>query len=782
MPFNPYSIDKIVFGILQIKLQDLCFDFSNLNLVTIFGLAAGMLRQSYIRRENGLKFLKKFRNVFGISLILLLILNAGLPAEAIVKNDDSPMKAAAEDQEYVFVQFGDAPLASYDGSISGYEKTMPAKGKKLDLNSPASKKYGKRLESQRENYKKWLAKQLPKVEVVAEYDVAYNGLGLKLNGASLKDISRGPGVVKAGVSGTYRKTMSESTALINAGEIWNGLGGQENAGAGMKVGVIDSGIDQNHPFLQPNEGMKAPGGFPKGDTKYTSDKVIVAKVYNQNPKLSAEAVDSHGTHVAGTIAGKAGTMPTLGNKPMSGVAPGAYLGNYNVFPGDVADAKSVFIAKAVEEAVEDGMDVLNLSLGGTPHKGADLLDMAVNAAVDAGVVVAISAGNEGPFDYTVGSPGTAEKVITVAATTNSRTFALRLKSPALPGGEAIATTGTQGGEVKKQIEGEYVVWSEVSGGDKLACTPAVKPLEGKIAVIQRDSCTFTEKINNAAAAGAKGVIVYQSSTADPITMSTDGVKIPAIMINKEAGEVLAKWQGDRKVIFSYPPVETVTKPNQISDFSSWGPTPNYTLKPDVAAPGVNIYSSVVGGGYELYQGTSMASPHVAGAAAVLLAYSKVKELGWGPAEVKAALMGTARNVEGTVDPKTDIEDPLKVGAGIIDLGRAMKAPAMAFPSSLSFGLVRPTGNQSYQMTVTLVNPTGNAIDYTLTGDKNLKLSTTGVSVAPNGKAEIKVNVVDRGTHSGGNNGAGEFKSGYITVTSSAGDIRIPYMYVIDYNR
>ncbi|WP_053365886.1 S8 family serine peptidase [Bacillus sp. FJAT-27245] len=730
-----------------------------------------------------MKFLKKIRNVFGISLILLLIMNAGLPAEAIVKNDDNPMKAATEDQEYVFVQFGDAPIASYDGSISGYEKTMPAKGKKLDLNSPASKKYGKRLESQRENYKKWLAKQLPKVEVVAEYNVAYNGLGLKLNGASLKDISRGPGVIKAGVSGTYRKTMSESTALINAGEIWNGLGGQENAGAGMKVGVIDSGIDQDHPFLQPNEGMKAPVGFPKGDTKFTSDKVIVAKVYNQNPKLSAEAVDSHGTHVAGTIAGKAGTRPTLGDKPMSGVAPGAYLGNYNVFPGDVADAKSLFIAKAVEEAVEDGMDVLNLSLGGTPHKGADLLDMAVNAAVDAGVVVAISAGNEGPGYYTVGSPGTADKVITVAATTNSRTFALRLKSPALPGGETNATTGTQGGEVKEQIEGEYVLWSEVSSGDKLACTPVKeKPLEGKIAVIQRGTCTFAEKIKNASAAGAIGVIVYQNGPAEPITMSTDNVTVPAVMIDQAAGKLLEGWQGDRKVIFSYPPVETDAVPNKISDFSSWGPTPNYTLKPDVAAPGVNIYSSVVGGGYELYQGTSMASPHVAGAAAVLLAYSKVKELGWGPAEVKAALMGTARNVEGSVLPDIEVADPLKVGAGIIDLGAAMNAPAMAFPSSLSFGLVRPTGNQSYQMTVTLVNPTGQQLDYTLSGDENLKLSQTGVSIQAKGKAEIKVDVVNRGTHSGGNNGTGEFTSGYITVTSSAGGIRIPYMYVIDYNR
>ncbi|OCA85821.1 hypothetical protein A8F94_13190 [Bacillus sp. FJAT-27225] len=730
-----------------------------------------------------MRLLKKFRSILGLSLILLLMLNAGLPTQAIVKNDDSPLKSA-EDTEYAFVQFGDAPIASYDGAVSGYEATKPANGQKVKLDSPAAKKYGNKLQAQRENYKKWLAKQMPKVEVVAEYSVTYNGIGLKLNGVSLKDISRGPGVVKSGYSGTYQKAMSTSTGLINAEPVWNALGGQVTAGNGMKVGVIDSGIDQKHPFLQPNEGMKAPKGYPKGDARFVTDKVIVAKVFNQNPKLSAEAVDSHGTHVAGTIAGKAGTMPTLGDKSLSGVAPGAYLGNYNVFPGDVADAKSLFIAKAVEEAVADGMDVLNLSLGGTPHKGADLLDMAVNAAVDAGVVVSISAGNEGPGNYTIGSPGTAEKVITVAATTNSRTFAMTLHSPALEGGVTMATTGTQGGEVKEPIQGEYELWSNQSSGDKLACSQlSGKPLKGKIALIQRGSCTFATKINNAADAGAVAAIIYQSEgIEEPIPMSSDEALIPAVMIGNTAGKALAGWEGDKTVSISTDITEVDVEPNLLANFSSWGPTPNYTLKPDVAAPGVNIYSSVVGGGYELYQGTSMAAPHVAGSAAVLLANSQKKELGWGPAEVKAALMGTARNVEGSVPPGIDVSDPLKVGAGIIDIGMAMDTPVMAFPSSLSFGLVRPVGTQTYKMAVTLQNQTNKEQTYTLSGDDNLILSADSVTLRARGEAVITVTVKDRGDAKL-RNGSNVFKSGYITATSGEEDvIRIPYLYVIDYNR
>jgi subtilisin family serine protease len=737
-----------------------------------------------MKEECRLNFARKFRPFVWLSIALLFVFTVALPTQGVVKNDDQQFSNVGQDINYAYVQFGNDPIASYDGSIAGYEATKPSMGQKLNLNSPSAKKYGKRLEAQKGNYKKWLSNHFPQVEVVTEYDVTFNGIGLKLNGASLDEISKGPGVVNKDYSATYHKAMSVSTSLINSGPIWNALGGQANAGAGIKVGVIDSGIDQSHPFLQPNTGMEMPVGFPKGDTRYTSNKVIVAKVFNQDPWLSAKAVESHGTHVSGTIAGKAGTMPTLGVKPLSGVAPGAYLGNYNVFPGTVENAKDLFISKAVEEAVKDGMDVLNLSLGGTPHKGAALLNMAVNAAVDAGVVVAISAGNEGPGYNTVGSPGTADKVITVAATTNSRTFSMFLESEALVGGKTVATTGTQGGVVKEALDANYALWSEVAGGDKLACTPiSGKALEGRIALIQRGTCTFTTKINNAAAAGAKGVIIYQlDGVSEPIPMSSDGALIPAVMIGYEAGKALTEWKNNRTVKISPELFKTEVTPNLLANFSSWGPTPNFTLKPDVAAPGVNIYSSVVGGGYELYQGTSMASPHVAGAAATLLANSRAKDLGWGPAEVKAALMGTAHDLAGSVLPDADGLNPLKVGAGIIDLGRAMNPPALSFPSSLSFGLVRPVGEQTYQMTFTFVNTTNKAVSYSFSHDGNVSLNASSVTLKSKESKEITVKVVNRGSQSSRNQGTPEFISGYINIQSEKGDIRIPYLYVIDYNR
>ncbi|HYF92291.1 MAG TPA: S8 family serine peptidase [Symbiobacteriaceae bacterium] len=707
--------------------------------------------------------------------ILLLVL-AAIPAYGINLNTDGPRPGATTD-DYVFVRFGDAPLASYDGSVSGYEATKPGKGQKLDLNSPAARKYGNRLAAQRQNYLKWLAKRYPQVQIVTEYAVTFNGVGLKLNGATLRDVQGGPGAVQAGLSASFGKAMSASHGVIGTPALWSALGGQESAGSGIKVGVIDSGVDQSHPFLH-DAGMTAPAGYPMGDARFTSNKVIVAKVFHQSPWLTAEAIDSHGTHVAGTIAGRAGTAAPLATG-LSGVAPGAWLGNYNVFPGHVASAKSLFIAKAVEEAVIDGMDVLNLSLGGTAHQGSDILSMAVDAAVDAGVVVAIAAGNEGPGHYTVGSPGIADKVITVAAVTNAHVFAPTVYAAALPG-PVLARTGDGNGELRETKTGTYAVWADFAGGDTLACTPlSGTPLTGMIALLQRGVCTFAEKVNNAAAAGAVAVIMYQREDVDgePIAMSTDGVTIPAVMIRRDDGKAMAAWTGDRTVTLEKT-AERAGVASNLADFSSWGPTPAYMLKPDVAAIGTDVYSSVPGGGYAVFGGTSMATPHVAGASALLLAHSRANGRGWGPAEVKAALMGTAR-------PGASTDDPLKVGAGMIDLARAVSPPAMAMPSSLSFGLVRPVGSHLYQMSFRLTNTSGAAAVFAMSDSLGGKVTVSpgSVALAAGQSALVTVTVADRGAPSPGQGGYPELRRGRVVAEApGVGSIRVPYLYVMDYNR
>jgi minor extracellular serine protease Vpr len=137
---------------------------------------------------------------------------------------------------------------------------------------------------------------------------------------------------------------------------------------------------------------------------------------------------------------------------------------------------------------------------------------------------------------------------------------------------------------------------------------------------------------------------------------------------------------------------------------------------------------------------------------------------------------------GSVLPNTDVSDPLKVGAGLINLGKAMNPPALAFPASLSFGLVRPVGNQNYQMTFTLENPTDHPVSYSVISDENLSIIQKNVTVNAKEVTKITVNVVNRGDHLGGQQGTPDLISGYIHVNSENGNIRIPYLYVIDYNR
>src|SRR5438046_9973073 len=201
--------------------------------------------------------------------------------------------------------------------------------------------------------------------------------------------------------------MNRSPTLIGAPVLWNAVGGQSNAGAGVKIRNIEPGIDQTHPFLTDNT-LPSLAGFPKCDAidsavgmadtqcNFVSNKVIVAKVFETRTNFDGHAAQEHGTHVSGIAAGVANTCaPFVPACNLSGIAPKAYLGNYNVFPGIVLVASSHGIAQIVKTAVADGMDVLDLSLGGGARPN-DVLVNAVDSAVDAGVGIDIAAGNPGP--------------------------------------------------------------------------------------------------------------------------------------------------------------------------------------------------------------------------------------------------------------------------------------------------------------------------------------------------------------------------------------------------
>jgi subtilisin family serine protease len=274
---------------------------------------------------------------------------------------------------------------------------------------------------------------IPDARIRWRYRLVANGMAVVVPRSQLARLASLPGVARIYPSVRYRTQLDRGPVQIGAPSLWGP--GLENAGQGMKIAIIDEGIDQTHPFFSP-AGYTMPAGYPKGQAAYTTAKVIVARAFpppSPEWKHASKPFDpelsSHGTHVAGIAAGNANT-PAEGTR-ISGVAPRAYLGNYKALtiPTDSGvglDGNSPELVAAIEAAVADGMNVINMSLGEPEiEPSRDIVVQALGAAAKAGVVSVVAAGN----DYTdfgrgsIGSPGAAPDAITVGAVTTSRSGA-----------------------------------------------------------------------------------------------------------------------------------------------------------------------------------------------------------------------------------------------------------------------------------------------------------------------------------------------------------------------
>src|SRR6266508_2303647 len=469
--------------------------------------------------------------------------------------------------------------------LSTSPRTKPAHGRKIDFNSNAVRSYRAQLNAGRNEFKRWLRTNAPRARVTSEYDVSINAVAVQLNGTPLATIAAAPMVQSAEYNALYHPNLSESYKIINASDAWTAAGGRATAGAGIKIGDIDTGIDETHPFFDPT-GFSYPDGFPKCDAldsashhenqdcNYVSPKVIVAKVfYNkaQQQGLDAQAIQDHGTHTAGIAAGVTGKTAVANEveiDDMSGIAPGAWLGNYNVFPGQVANARSEDILNAVDAAIEDGMDVLNLSLGGSYHGNNDLLALGLDNAVDAGLVVAVAAGNSGPGQGTLESPGRARKIITVGASTNQHFVGQPFTYPAGGG----TTIGAAVGDFDPLPTASYDLFDTMSDG----CTSVDPGASGKLAIIDRGTCFFSQKVANAKAAGAVGVVIINNVAGDPIAMGrTAGFDddLPAVMIGLTEGAALrSSGETTADAIATFQEFVTPDNKDILATFSSQGST------------------------------------------------------------------------------------------------------------------------------------------------------------------------------------------------------------------
>lgn len=423
------------------------------------------------------------------------------------------------------------------------------------------------------------------------------------------------------------------------------LKGNPLTGKGIKIGIIDTGIDYAHPDLRGNFS----GGYD-----------LVDRDSNPMETLKHEGKPTmHGTHVAGIIAA---------NGKMKGVAPEAKIYAYRAL-GAGGSGTTEQVLAAIDQSVKDKMDIINLSLGSNIN-GPDLpISMALNHAVRKGIIAVTSNGNSGPNMWTVGTPGTATEAISVGASTPM----IEVPYLSVASSDNLIKLTPLIGSVKWKLIQSYPV-KYIGLGKK---SEALN-VSGKIALVKRGELNFSEKVKNAEAAGAIAVIIFNNTKGNFQGKLEGKLNIPAMSISELDGKKMIR-EIKRSSLF----VSTILKKEKdfIADFSSRGPvTMNWEIKPDITAPGVAIKSTIPNRSYMEMQGTSMAAPYIAGAAALI----KQAHPNWNSNEIKAAIMNTATTLQ------NEKRMPYRVfeqGAGRINIDRAIRAETLVFPGSLTFGVL-----------------------------------------------------------------------------------------------
>jgi minor extracellular serine protease Vpr len=379
-------------------------------------------------------------------------------------------------------------------------------------------------------------------KVIESMDTVVNALIVTIPDDRMAELSKIPGVVRVHAVRRVRPLLNHALPLHKVPDAWSTLPqGQNSAGAGMKIGMIDTGIDVTHPAF--SDSLPALSGFPQAlvasDLQFTNAKIIVAK--NYTPLLpdggdpDADDYDGHGT---GTSMAAAGGQTNSPFGPLSGVAPKAYLGSYKVL--DANGGTSDVIAKGIDDAVADGMDVLNISLGSyvTSYSDIDPSEIgmaAIENATKAGVIVVVAAGNSGPGASTIGDYASAPDAITAGAISNDRSLGYSLTVPGVSPYEGFPGDGPDPGQA---ITGPL---SDVANIDPtgLACSPLpAGSVSGSIVLIGRGTCSFESKVNNAAAGGAIAALIYDNSSTDVFSLfsSTVGLAtLPTMFTNLNEG-------------------------------------------------------------------------------------------------------------------------------------------------------------------------------------------------------------------------------------------------------
>jgi uncharacterized protein (TIGR03437 family) len=630
-----------------------------------------------------------------------------------------------------------------------------------------------------------------RIPIVSESSLLLNAIFVSADQARLADLQAIPGVRYVARTPRYHRSLDRAVQLINVPAAWTQLGGTSNAGAGVKIAIIDTGITSTAAPFQ-DSALKPPAGYPVCSiysqpfaaldcTQFTNNKVIVARSYvpliatgsGATPASNSRPDDytprdhsGHGTAVAMAAAGE---TTTTSADTITGVAPKAFLGSYKVFgsPGLNDFTSSNAIVAALEDAYgNDSMDIAVLALGapalfgpadsgstcGAPSgTSCDPIAAAVQNAVNGGMIVVVAAGNEGPNPNSIDSPADAPGAIAVGALQSSHNWS----NPLTAGGTVYHSLLGDGPAPNPSLN--VPISDATTAGDPYACnTLSAGTLTGTYALIARGTCTFATKVQNAQAAGAAGAIIYNDAGDDTLVSPTglSGVTgIPATFIGYDDGQtLLGALPASAAMGTSLSPFEVSTG-GQIASFSSLGPSITGGLKPDIYAVGTNLYlpgqSYDPGGdlyspnGYLVSQGTSFATPQIAGIAALV----KQFEPKLTSAQIQSAVVNTQANTQ----------------ANAVS---ALAANVTASPTNVSFGVVT---NFPVSKAIQLTNTSNAAVTLTLAAPIALDKTTLTLAAGQSGTVNL--------TLSGNLPAPGSYQ-GTLTVTGGAVPIGIPYLYLV----
>ena len=565
-----------------------------------------------------------------------------------------------------------------------------------------------------ENIKTKLNKENVKVDKEDEFSAVITGFSAKVKAKDIDKLRKQPGVKKVTTQmkaerpkGGASPNLASAPGMIKANTLWDQY---DFSGQGMLISIIDTGVDPEHKDMKLSPDIKSKYSSEDEVNKVIKENGLKGKWYNRKVPYgynyadeSEEIRDSgiggfHGMHVAGIVAANGDTE----NEGVKGVAPNAQLLAMKVFSNDalVSTVYEEVWLKAIDDSVKLGADVLNMSLGmgsGYSREGVSPTNEAFNKAKKAGVVCAVAMGNDrvtnwggegktnlaiNPDFGTTGHPAVADPSYSVASMENT---SLKGRNVLVEGKDIAISTGTAEGADEKTTTGmrEYVhvglgnTEEQYNGQD----------VTGKIVLAQRGAASFNDKANLAKSKGAAGIIIYNTPDGNNLSFMSgmENKEFPSVFISNEAGQQLIKLLDEnQQQKINITEVKSVKndKGGQMSEFSSWGITPDLRLKPDIAGVGGQIYSTINEDKYTMMSGTSMATPQVAGASALVM--QRLYKDGWlkrtadgkpGPIQeylTVLVMMNTATPVKDTEVEGASLYTPKQQGAGLVNLENVVK--------------------------------------------------------------------------------------------------------------